>query len=153
MTARFFTVSDVDAMIPWLDTCMRRIAGIRCWMRAAYVRLDAVGVAPIRIDFPIPGDAPLAVRRDLEDLRLGVEQLREDVARLLELGCVVRSLDLGRLDFRARHVDRDVYLCWQLGEPQLLWWHELDEGIEGRKPIDELPAAARVPGAMQGSSG
>lgn len=139
MTERVFTVPDVDALIPQLEQCLRRVVELRAWMRAVYARLDASGLAPDDIDFAIPDDVAPAERSDLEDLKLGVRQLRDDVALLLGRGCVVRSLDSGLVDFRARHVDRDIYLCWKLGEPRLLWWHELDEGFLGRKPVDLLP--------------
>lgn len=141
MTARLFTVSDVDALIPELEQRLRRVGFVRQWMRKLYARLDAHGLAPVRIDFAIPEALDADVRGDLEDLSLGVMQLREDVSTLLAMGCVVRSLDAGLLDFRARHVDRDIYLCWQLGEPRLTWWHELDEGVRSRKPIEVLPAS------------
>jgi hypothetical protein len=52
-------------------------------------------------------------------------------------GVVVRDLDSGICDFRARRGDRDVYLCWQVGEERIAYWHELDAGFRGRQPLDE----------------
>jgi hypothetical protein len=139
MTTRRFTVSEVDALIPELERRLRRVGALRQWMRTRYARLERHGWAHGSVDVDIPDGVDASVRDDLEDLHLGVTQLREDVAGLLALGCVVRSLDGGLLDFRARHVDRDIYLCWKLGESRLSWWHELDEGFAARKVIDGLP--------------
>ena len=50
---------------------------------------------------------------------------------------VVRDLDEGICDFRARRGGRDVYLCWRVGEERIGWWHELDAGFRGRRPLDE----------------
>jgi len=58
------------------------------------------------------------------------------VERLEELGVVVKDLDLGLLDFPARHDGRDVLLCWHVGEDFVEFWHGLEEGYAGRKPID-----------------
>jgi hypothetical protein len=52
-------------------------------------------------------------------------------------GVVVRDLGTGICDFRARHEGRDVYLCWRLGEERLGFWHELDAGFAGRRPLED----------------
>jgi hypothetical protein len=52
-------------------------------------------------------------------------------------GVVVRDLDSGICDFRARREGREVYLCWQVGEERIAYWHELDAGFRGRQPLDE----------------
>jgi hypothetical protein len=52
-------------------------------------------------------------------------------------GVVVRDLDSGICDFRARREGREVYLCWQVGEDRIAYWHELDAGFRGRQPLDE----------------
>ena len=58
------------------------------------------------------------------------------VERLEELGVVVKDLDLGLLDFPAEHDGGEVLLCWHVGEDSVSFWHGLDEGYAGRKPID-----------------
>jgi hypothetical protein len=32
--------------------------------------------------------------------------------------------------------DREVFLCWELGEDEVGFWHELDAGYGGRRPLD-----------------
>lgn len=58
------------------------------------------------------------------------------VERLEELGVVLKDLDLGLLDFPALRDGEDVLLCWRAGEASVEYWHGLDEGFAGRKPID-----------------
>ena len=53
-----------------------------------------------------------------------------------ELGCVVKDLDIGLIDFPALYRGKEVYLCWRLGEPDIGFWHPIDEGFAGRRPID-----------------
>lgn len=94
----------------------------------------------------LPAAQPL-----LEDLRRRVAAFRrrpsDPVAReiraLLEelgaLGVEVKDPDQGLIDFRALRDGREVYLCWKLGEgPRIRWWHELDTGFGGRRPLDPL---------------
>jgi len=58
------------------------------------------------------------------------------VERLEALGVVLKDLDLGLLDFPSRRDGSDVLLCWHVGEDGVGWWHALDEGYAGRKPVD-----------------
>jgi hypothetical protein len=57
------------------------------------------------------------------------------VARIHELGALVKDLDDGLVDFPARREGEDVLLCWRLGEDEIAFWHGLDEGYSGRRPL------------------
>jgi len=59
------------------------------------------------------------------------------LAQISVWGVVVRDLDSGLCDFRARRGERDVYLCWRLGEERIGYWHELGGGFQGRRPLDD----------------
>ena len=63
--------------------------------------------------------------------------LRRSVQEIEGHGCLLKDLDTGLVDFPCRVGDREVYLCWRLGEPAIQFWHGTDEGFAGRKPIDE----------------
>jgi hypothetical protein len=58
------------------------------------------------------------------------------VEKLEELGVVVKDLDVGLLDFPAERHGGEVLLCWQVAEDAVEFWHGLEEGYAGRKPID-----------------
>ncbi|HVD66623.1 MAG TPA: DUF2203 domain-containing protein [Gaiellaceae bacterium] len=59
------------------------------------------------------------------------------VADLETAGVQVKDLDRGLVDFPARHPESGdlVLLCWHLGEDKVAYWHGLDEGFAGRKPL------------------
>lgn len=76
---------------------------------------------------------------EIQDLQ---ERLDEEVAgiarcvaRIHEAGALVKDLDVGLVDFPAKHEGVDVLLCWRLGEDEVGYWHGLDEGFSGRKPL------------------
>ncbi|HUJ31378.1 MAG TPA: DUF2203 domain-containing protein [Candidatus Acidoferrum sp.] len=73
-------------------------------------------------------------RNQLED------SIREAVERIHATGCLVKDLDIGLLDFPSRINDKDVYLCWRLGEDRIRFYHGQDEGFSGRKPLDPRDA-------------
>jgi hypothetical protein len=57
------------------------------------------------------------------------------VEAIQELGGVVKGLDEGLVDFPARRGDEDVFLCWHLGEREVAYWHGIDDGFAGRRPL------------------
>ena len=61
--------------------------------------------------------------------------LREAIEALDELGVVVKDLDAGLVDFPSERDGELVLLCWQLGEERVAWWHTLDAGFAGRRPL------------------
>jgi len=52
----------------------------------------------------------------------------------------LKDYEMGLIDFPAVHQGREVYLCWKLGEKQIVAWHEVDAGFSGRRDVKELRA-------------
>jgi hypothetical protein len=73
-----------------------------------------------------------------EGRQVGVAFL--EVRRLLETiersGIVLRDIDRGLVDFPAVMEGHEVYLCWELGEDEVGFWHDMDAGYGGREPLD-----------------
>lgn len=76
------------------------------------------------------------------ELREVQEQLDEEVAgiaacvsRIHELGALVKDLDQGLVDFPAQRAGEEVLLCWRLGEEEIGFWHGLEDGFSGRRPL------------------
>jgi hypothetical protein len=65
-----------------------------------------------------------------------VAELEACVEELERLGVQLKDVDLGLVDFPARREGEDVLLCWHVGEDSVAFWHGLEEGYAGRKPID-----------------
>jgi len=66
-------------------------------------------------------------------------ELKHEIGRLIyrieSLGCVVKDIDLGLVDFPSMVGDEPVYLCWKLGEPSVEHWHGIEEGFSSRKGL------------------
>ena len=63
-------------------------------------------------------------------------EVRNMLEALNEAGIVVRDLDRGLIDFPSLFDDEEIYLCWELGEDSVDYWHDLDSGYGGREPLD-----------------
>ncbi|HWP86115.1 MAG TPA: DUF2203 domain-containing protein [Terriglobia bacterium] len=64
-------------------------------------------------------------------------RLRHLAEEIENLGCLLKDLEIGLVDFPSRLGDQEVYLCWKLGEPGIRFWHHVEEGFAGRKPLDD----------------
>jgi len=79
---------------------------------------------------------PLDVRQAKGLFRGYYEALGEELGKVRELGGECKDIDTGLVDFPARIEGVEAFLCWQLGEEQIDYWHGIEEGFAGRKPLD-----------------
>ena len=71
-----------------------------------------------------------------EQLQREAEAVAGAVEELQALGVLVKDLDRGLVDFPALRDGEEVLLCWRVGEREIAYWHGLEEGFAGRKPLD-----------------
>jgi hypothetical protein len=87
----------------------------------------------------IAGNGSGVDTRDLasleEEARRKAAETARCLARIQELGVLVKDLDRGLVDFPALRGDEEVLLCWEVGENEVAHWHGLEEGFAGRRPL------------------
>ena len=139
---RYYTVEEANAMVGRLRDLFGLVIQLRGQLGALYQRLDAAGHPPrdedMEEDLEEPPDhaaLPPDVIRDQAWFRGLVETLREKLEEVQSCGCVIKDVEAGLVDWLARHEGRDVYLCWKLGEPAVAYYHDLDAGFAGRRPL------------------
>ena len=66
------------------------------------------------------------------------EKLDALIHQIQDTGAQIKDINTGLLDFSALRDEREVYLCWQYGEGDIAFWHEVDAGYAGRQPIESL---------------
>lgn len=64
--------------------------------------------------------------------------LFKELEKLLEMGVVVKDLNVGLIDFFSKHRGKEIFLCWRVGEDRISYWHEIGNNYNGRKPISML---------------
>ena len=124
--ARHYSLEEASALLP-------RVAELLAKMRAAR---DRLGDSEARAALEAAGQSngggePGKVVSE------GFLELRESMLELREREIVLRDLDRGLVDFPALRDGREVYLCWEEGEPEIGFWHEPDAGFRGRRPLDD----------------
>jgi hypothetical protein len=70
-----------------------------------------------------------------QKLNSSMTKLSQLIEDLEETGVSLKGIDQGLLDFPSKRFDEDVWLCWKDGETEIKFWHDMDSGFNGRKPI------------------
>ncbi|MCB9730728.1 MAG: DUF2203 domain-containing protein [Deltaproteobacteria bacterium] len=139
MATRYFTVEEANQMVPQLAAAFERLIQLRVQMGGVYARLEAAGFAPVGEDFPLSVEgATRAVVSDRAALLALISAFRDENDALESQGCVLKGFEPGLVDWHARVAGREVLLCWRFGEKSVGWWHEVDAGFAGRRPIADL---------------
>ena len=81
---------------------------------------------------------PALLVREQEGMTITVKRMEQAVRQIDLWGVTLRDIGTGLVDFPALVNGRPIWLCWKLGEDDIAYWHELEAGIAGRKPLIEL---------------
>ncbi|MQA75067.1 MAG: DUF2203 family protein [Solirubrobacterales bacterium] len=120
-----FSVEEANAMLSRVEPMLRGLREARDRLTDSEAHAALAGAAPAN-----GGGEP---GREVGE---GFLEVRRLLAELQELGIVVRDIDRGLIDFPAILEGREVYLCWQLDEPEVGFWHDLETGFGGRRALD-----------------
>jgi hypothetical protein len=132
MARRYFTPAEANELLAEVRPAAERLVAHRqAFTEAASRRAQlTTHVAGNGGDLD-PGE----VREDAERMEREAEAATAAVEELNGLGVLVKDLDRGLVDFPALREGREVLLCWQVGEDEVAFWHGIDEGFAGRKPL------------------
>jgi len=130
---RFFSVEEANELVGALQLEFGRVAQVRSELQPL---IASMGGAEVAVAILQDGAAaPPGRQADAERLQRLAGEITAAVERINELGCLVKDLEQGLVDFYSLLDDEPVFLCWQFGEPAVTHWHKLDEGYSGRQPI------------------
>jgi hypothetical protein len=128
---KLFTVEQANAMLPLVRAIATDFSALATEIIERRQRLAHLMGGRERFHSDLYGDELAQIQDELEK---DAVRLQEYVEELRRLGVQPKGAD-GLVDFPSRMDGRVVYLCWRLGEPELLYWHELDGGFAGRQPL------------------
>ncbi|HEY7675893.1 MAG TPA: DUF2203 domain-containing protein [Candidatus Methylomirabilis sp.] len=134
--ARHFTLDEANRLLPRLEPLLRGLVEQRRALRERQQILSEFQARARGNGGVSRGPEVLAARQAAKRL---TAQIRQGIEEVQALGCVVKDLDMGLVDFPAIRNGVEVYLCYRLGEDRIAFWHGTDEGYAGRKPLADEP--------------
>lgn len=129
---RLFTVEQANAALPLVRAIASDLAKLSRDVIDRRERLSLLLAGREGGSRDLYGEELAHVEQELEK---DSERLQEYVEELRELGVEPKNGPEGLIDFPAMIDGRPAYLCWKLGEPEVLHWHDLDAGFRGRQPL------------------
>jgi hypothetical protein len=131
---RFFTIEEANALVAPLQVEFGRIAQARSQLAPLIQALGGPDEAVAILHEGAP--TPAGLEAEAERLRAAAAEITGAVERVNALGCLVKDVEMGLVDFYAMVDGEPAFLCWQYGERAISHWHPLDEGYAARKPVE-----------------
>jgi hypothetical protein len=138
---KYFTVAEANAMLPLARAIVSDITQLARDLRERHDRLTRLKPSE-RVSV---GQAyEEEIQQVTADFERDQDRMRDYVKELADLGVELKDFDTGLIDFPSQMDNREVYLCWRLGEEEVAHWHEIDAGFSGRRKItNELTSGGR----------
>lgn len=131
---RFFTLLEAEALLPEVERLLRGLIQLKSDYEQNETELNQINQ---RIAL---AGGMLAPRERVGQLRnrkdAAARALKGTLEKIEEIGCQLKDIEMGLIDFPTLYRDREVYLCWKLGERGIGYWHPVEDGFRGRRPID-----------------
>lgn len=143
---QYFTPQEASSRLPLLRVIVQDIVNLFQDLHQRRERLNDLRHRSQRSEYSEE------VQQMEDDLERDIGVLEEYVRELKELGVELKDPLVGLVDFRAIIDGREVYLCWKLGETDVTWWHELEDGFSGRQPLVAMEETVPTRGATDTTS-
>jgi hypothetical protein len=129
---RHFTPEEANAALEHVRPLVERLVAERAEHIAAVERQE-------ELERKIRGNGGGIPPARLADADAEVDAHARRLAKLVDeinaAGAEVKDVDIGLVDFPALLGGETVLLCWQLGEGEIRFWHRVDDGFGGRRPL------------------
>lgn len=127
MAHRYFTLREAEASLPKVRLHVEKLMSIHDELSA----LSGVKVHSEGFDWQAH---LLAININKRYHELSFKYFAE-LEALTRMGCYVKDVAQGLVDFYSRVEDKDILFCWQFDEPEILYYHDETSGKSGRIPI------------------
>ena len=132
MRQRYFTLEEGNQLVPWLQEVFEELSPL------AIQALEVEGglqELTRHSNTNGGGGTQGLIHQKRQEVELISEQIEEALQEVLQRGIIVRRVEIGLVDFLSWREDREIYLCWVMGEPEISYWHEIDVGLAGRQSL------------------
>jgi hypothetical protein len=125
LTLKTFTLDEANALVPQIDEVLNEMTSLRDQIVAMGEALQPVLQRAGGNGGSQAGNAYVLL----------LQRFNAALGFIQELGCELKDLDQGLVDFPSYRNGKLIYLCWKRGEPRIEFWHDLESGFAGRQPL------------------
>ena len=139
--SEYYDFDQANARIPELREMLLTLRNLRedlVVARDRIVELNAPALAGAVASTPPPPDADLETQRLRMRMQGLFDQMQAAVLQIDDWGIQLRDIETGLVDFPALVSGRPVWLCWRVDESAVGWWHDVSEGFDSRRRMEDL---------------
>jgi len=133
MDPKIFSVEEANQLIPKLKLLLEELRSLRDEIESKKVEMDLLEIVGSVSRVGSSEETPMS--EQMEELNRMAGEFNRRLEELEDMGCQVKDLDQGLVDFFSVREGHLVYLCWKEGEDSIQYWHTLDGGFKGRQPL------------------
>jgi len=136
MNPRVFSLEEANRLVPHLDELTARLLQKKTEMQKKHDQiliLDLIAGEKAKDHESADGKEYISKSAELEALILSFE---DDILEINRLGCYLRDINKGSIDFFSIRNHQLVYLNWLRGEPEIRHYHDVDSHFTKRKALD-----------------
>jgi hypothetical protein len=120
-----FTLRQANLLIPQLRDSLELIHKLQERILKEYPIVKEIAEGKVSdVGFP---DSSEYLRR--------TSSISREIQKISQSGILIKDLKKGLVDFPHLSEGKEVLLCWELGEKEILFWHEIEAGYAGRQPL------------------
>ena len=135
MAEKYFDRREAEELLPSIEQFLEEALKQKRALDSITAEISNAALRIMMLGGSLPPFAELNRKKNQREKV--AEQLSQTLEEIQQTGCVVKDLDTGLVDFPSLRKGEKVYLCWKLGEERIGYWHGIEEGFAGRKPLDE----------------
>jgi hypothetical protein len=143
MAERYFDREEAEGLLPLIKGKLSQALELRRAIASLDEELTQASTRIMLQGGTLPPYKELVLKKAEREQRN--ESLEDAINKIQETGCVVKDLEMGLVDFPALIHGEEAYLCWKLGEVRIGFWHGLNEGFAGRKPLEDTAPGGSGP--------
>jgi hypothetical protein len=121
---KHYTREEARALLPRIQIWLKELAGLRGDFENQEQALAGIMNPGEDIGGPL-------VNRCLRTMA----EIRTVLMEFQSREILVKDLDRGLIDFPSILGGKEIFLCWELGEDDVEFWHNLDDGYAGREKL------------------
>lgn len=133
---KIFTVEEANGLLPQISQRLRHLLSKRDEYSRRHDEILMHELLRERESHLGSENLAEELEQDIHALEGAILGLEHDLREIRKLGCVIRNLEKGFVDFPGRRDGKSVYFCWKLGEASIRYYHSLKGELSKRIPID-----------------
>ena len=127
---QYFTIDEAEELLPRAERILRRAIKLN-------KALDLLSSIEIEVYDDDYDNLKRITKLNKQFHKLSYE-FYANIEKGENIDCIIKDLEIGIIDFYSKFEGREIFLCWKIGERSIRFWHEIDSGYEGRRPILDL---------------